>query len=775
MPQQVATSVTNNFTKGLITEATGLNFPENACTKCDNTVFTLIGDVTRREGIDFEINNLKNFIGDRTNNATSTYKWNNVGGDGSTQMLVVQNGPTVEFFNITNSTETSPLSNNKAAFALNMSTYTVTVFDRTVENQYADGNGYLFIYNLNCVPIFVSYSNGTFTTQGITVQIRDLNGIAEQGLSYTARPTTLSAEHNYNLFNQGWSQSAPWSAISFTANSFGVPPGTHLSWDIGTSALPISPGDVVNASTLESSYPYSGTMGFTVTSYSGTVLSGNIISSTYSPASPFTWAAWYFNPISTGNITTWHTAVNNYPSNSDIWWLYKNSSGVFDPSTTYQNVSISLGPAPKGHYIFDAFNQQKSATSGIAGLTPVITNLRPTTGTWFAGRVWYAGVNASQPASGDSIFYSWTENIYFSQVALDQTQFGLCYQANDPTSQTAFDLLSTDGGVIQIQGCGGVYKLFPTQNGLLVFAANGVWFITGSQGIGFSATDYTITKISAVESLASHSFVDVLGLPYFWNEEGIYQVMVSQNGSLAVEPITVGTILSFYANIPKQSKKYVRGAYDPINYIIQWVYKSVNEVSVEDRYNFDSILNYNTFNKAFYPYSINNTVASINSINYVQGPGGSNSPDPVFKYLSSLVINGTWYFAFADEHDETYADWASTGTPINYISFFETGYRVRGQGIYKEQPQYLQMWIRTNDAYSGYKVQGIWDYANSGNSGRFSSLQNISINTFNYDVIRKRHKIRGHGYAYQFYVQSQDGFPFDVIGWSVVDTVNAGA
>jgi len=51
---------------------------------------------------------------------------------------------------------------------------------------------------------------------------------------------------------------------------------------------------------------------------------------------------------------------------------------------------------------------------------------------------------------------------------------GNCYQVNDPTSDQLFDLLPTDGGVIVIQGCGSIYKLFPLQNALLVFAANGV-------------------------------------------------------------------------------------------------------------------------------------------------------------------------------------------------------------------------------------------------------------------------------------------------------------
>jgi len=99
-------------------------------------------------------------------------------------------------------------------------------------------------------------------------------------------------------------------------------------------------------------------------------------------------------------------------------------------------------------------------------------------------------------------------------------------------------------------------------NGLLVFAANRC--IASSlvvQGIGFTANDYTINTISNIQSISGTSFVNVMGLPYFWNEEGIYKVVPGKSGALEVDPITVGTILTFYNNIPKNSKRYVRGAY----------------------------------------------------------------------------------------------------------------------------------------------------------------------------------------------------------------------
>jgi hypothetical protein len=46
MPAQVLSTVENNFTKGFVTEFTGLNFPENAATDTDNCLYDIVGHVT---------------------------------------------------------------------------------------------------------------------------------------------------------------------------------------------------------------------------------------------------------------------------------------------------------------------------------------------------------------------------------------------------------------------------------------------------------------------------------------------------------------------------------------------------------------------------------------------------------------------------------------------------------------------------------------------------------------------------------------------------------
>lgn len=769
MPSASTVSVQNNFTAGLKTEFTGLNFPENAATDTDNCVYDLPGDVTRRLGFDYEANFQLNTI-NRTGKALSTYRWRNVNGDGSTELLVSQVGGTLYFYTSSAATINDPLSQQKLGSTVDITSFLVlgSSFDPTImECEYSDGNGYLFVYNPYCEPFYVQYNAGTLTASQIQVQIRDFAGLPE-GADVTAiRPATLTDQHQYNLVNQGWTSAAAWTATSGSP-AFVPTLGPHTI--VVQSGITLTIGQAVNIYGYHNGQQYLLMTG-NVTAYSGTSMTINI-TAVVGPHDP-TVTNILIVPTNTGYISSWFTDLGTYPSNSDVWWRFKDQDDVFDPATTIDNVTLNTGNAPKGHYTLAAFNMQRDAASGITSVPDVITNLRPRTGTWFQGRVWYTGVDASVPINGIAGSYSWAENIYFSQIVSDFTTFGLCYQTNDPTSEDLFDLLPTDGGVISIQGCGKIYKLFPIQNGMLVFAANGIWFITGSQGIGFAANDYTITKISQVQSISSTSFVNVQGLPYFWNEEGIYTITPAQQGlGLTVEPLTVSTILTFYNDIPVISKQYVRGDYDPINYIVTFLYRDTQETGITNRYEFNRCLNFNVYNKAFYPYTLTGT-PHVNGINYVSYPGAATAPDPGFKYLTSIPASGSYNFTFSEERDEDYVDFESSGTGTNYISFFVTGYRLAGQAQRKFQDGYVYMYSR-NDTDTAYRIQSRWDFANSGDSGRWSSLQLIQNHKPNFGMIFRRHRLRGQGYVGQIYVQSVDGEPFDIMGWSVWETQNSG-
>lgn len=770
-PQPSVPYLENSFVAGLKTEYTGLNFPEHACTATQNCTFTRVGNVMRRNGIDYEAGFATSSIG-ITNQAISTFIWTNAGGDGNTKIYVVQVGQNLYFYNITNATVLSPLSTTKLATVLPM------VNNATVECQFASGNGYLFVFNSTNDPFYCTYSAGTINSFGITIQVRDFVGISEPGVADNVRPGALSAEHQYNLQNQGWTQGSAWIANSTT---MAIPFNTPMTFSLGNTSFTVASGitGISNGQAVTvSGYIFTnGThvninASGIVNSYSGTTLVINITSSSSSSGTPWSIGAteaWTITPSNTGYISTWFSAVGNYPSNADVWWTFKNSSNVFAPSTTVNNVTLGSGPAPKGFYILNAFNQQRSVLSAIAGLTDVTTTSRPKTGAWFQGRVWYSGVDSSFNPSGDEPFSTWTENIYFSQIVTSTAQFSRCYQTNDPTSETLFDLLPSDGGVITIQGSGSIYKLFPMQNGVLVFAANGIWFITGSSGIGFTATDYVVTKVSGEHALSPTSFVDVQGSPIFWNADNIYTVVPGQSYTsgqrgLEVKNLTLPTIKSFYQSIPLSSKQYARGSYNHLTGTIQWLYKSTQETGIGDRYKFDSILNFLTYTEAFYNWTISSgaTIIGLDFVDYI-----NSAPAPTFKYLTNTNSNT---ITFSEERDNiNWQDWNSSGTLVNYISSFTTSYSLKGQGQRKFQPQYIYMYSEI-PTYQ-YKIQGIWDFAATPASNRFSTEQIIIGNKPFYSKDLRRIRIRGNGYVLQYNITSVTGKPFSFAGWSVLDTI----
>lgn len=703
-------------------------------------------------------------------------------------MVVQQVGNFLYFFVSSAATVANPLSKQFLATKIDITPFLVSgssADPSQFECTYASGNGYLFVFNPVCEPFYVTYDGiSTVTAVQITVQIRDFVGIYEPGVPFNQRPLTLSAEHQYNLANQGWGYS--WSTTSTTTNTIGT---GSFTFTVGSSTLPIAVGALVTAVAVVNKITTGNSITGTVTSYTGNTLiitettnsgggtfGGDSINDYWAITPSPNYINVFFNKakMGGGDLGT-SQPLNAYPSNAEQWWQYRSTNvtqaspdGTFLPSKTTDYVVLNNNQAPQGAIILNAFQQTRSSVSGIIGLTDVTTMSRPSNGCWFQGRLWMTGLNASQQAIGDAQFYTWTENIYFSQIIQRPQQFGFCYQQNDPTSPDFFDLLPDDGGVISIQGVGQIFKLVPVQNGLMVFAANGIWFITGSQGIGFAPNDYTITQISGVRSNSETSFIDVLGWPVFWNEEGIYSVTPSrQGGGIEVTNLVIGTIASYYSSIPLVSKKFARGTYNPLDYTMQWVFRSTVESSITERYQYDSILVFNTANKAFYVHNIAGNTR-IHDCIYVSSPGNSSAPDPIIKYIVSSGTNMT----FAEENDFTNFVDFNSGTPVNFVSTFTTGYMLHGKAAMKFQVPYVFMFLNSNDG--SYKINGLWNYSATGNSGKWTNTQIFTLNDNQYDKMYNRVRIRGRGNALQIKVTSEDGQPFDFSGWALYESANMG-
>lgn len=205
MPRSVASVVQNNFSKGLITEATGLNFPDNAVTETWNTVFERIGRVTRRRGIDIEGGAETQAYQD-SDGVLREYVWQSVANTGGFTFLVMQIGFDIQFYELTID---NALSAGVQPAAIDLRDFQApgSTNINNVPASFAAGAGYLFVAHPNCDPILVRFNSeeNVFEVARITLLIRDFEGVPD-GLSTSTNPVNLTDEHSYNLRNQGWNK-----------------------------------------------------------------------------------------------------------------------------------------------------------------------------------------------------------------------------------------------------------------------------------------------------------------------------------------------------------------------------------------------------------------------------------------------------------------------------------------------------------------------------------------------------------------------------------------
>lgn len=290
-------------------------------------------------------------------------------------------------------------------------------------------------------------------------------------------------------------------------------------------------------------------------------------------------------------ITFYKSTTGKYPSNADIWWSMKRPPEVgtdrppkqylevFDPGMRHQ-MTFGNSLAPRGHFLLKAFHKDRSAVSSVQGL-PIQSagGYRPTAVSFYAGRVFYSG-----PFTAD-----YNTKIYFTQILERPEQVNRCYQDLDPTSEDIRDLLASDGGVIVIPEITQIIHMVAFGFDLFVFADNGVWRIAGSDGVGFRANDYSVTKLSGTPSISNMSFVLVDGVPIWWNRSGIHTLLPSENG-VQVTSLTDQSIKSFFEGIPEQSKFYAKGSYDPLKKRVEWLYRSEETQNLEELFTYDRIL-----------------------------------------------------------------------------------------------------------------------------------------------------------------------------------------
>lgn len=232
MPRNVGSVINNNLSRGVITEATGLNFPDNAATDSINVIYDQVGSVRRRKGIDVEGSAITEAYDD-SDGLIKEYVWQAVARTGGFTFLVVQIGDQVHFYELTQS---EALSAGIQPVSLDLSSYKAPgAGDITMTPcSFAAGAGYLFVGHPMCDPIIVRWDEDeqNFEASRIQVRVRDFEGV-EDGLALIDNPVTLSDAHHYNLRNQGWNQQVRVGTANNEAGaggSLGGTPPPGLDW-----------------------------------------------------------------------------------------------------------------------------------------------------------------------------------------------------------------------------------------------------------------------------------------------------------------------------------------------------------------------------------------------------------------------------------------------------------------------------------------------------------------------------------------------------------------
>ena len=172
MPRQNSALESNNFAKGLITEASPLNFPEGASLEEQN--FEILRDGTRRRRLGMNIEQdggviTRSGIDSSGEVVCTTHRWESIT-EGETEILVVQLGRQILFYNIL----VEPVSSGFiTSFQLDV---TGTGSD-IVQFNYASVNNVLVVASGKEELDVFEFKDGNITKSTRRLRVRDVWGL----------------------------------------------------------------------------------------------------------------------------------------------------------------------------------------------------------------------------------------------------------------------------------------------------------------------------------------------------------------------------------------------------------------------------------------------------------------------------------------------------------------------------------------------------------------------------------------------------------------------
>jgi len=618
-PLRVKTTVdATNWVKGLITEASPLNFPEGASVDEENFVLNRDGTRKRRWGLSgagggiqelshTAVQIVSSVTSSQTCHALTSYLWENVGENPLKNVFVHQYGNKIYFFNgnvagsVGDPLLSEPFSvtygtNQKFSFASIQGNLVIAVGDQQLR--------------------IVEWKSGTYTLSQVRLKVRDFWGV-DDGLATDERTSTLTNLHAYNLYNQGW-------VPEFFCSS---DPDNPVTMNNGTVEDPVE-----RTKLSLGVYPSNADILFTAL----TMLTNGR-------------KAYY--PHALKNIVSGNTPAANGHYIID---LFDRSQGRKD---TYDEDLAAGWPARKNYKTSIPTDQSTGGIKAVAA---------------YAGRIFYAC--SAGETGGDSRSPHIGTFVLFSKLVDSKEDLAKCYQEADPTAEDISDLIDIDGGYIQLPDAVNIKTLVPFKSELLVFADNGVWAIAGGDR-GFTATEYQTKFLTNNGALSADSIVVTPDAVIYWSRNGIFALAIGQTG-IEFKSLTEFTIQRLYNSIPYSCKINAVGIYDDSAYRCRWLYQSVLNSQSPQKFTNELILDLSMPAwSRFKFYDIEQTLSGVGTprvTGYLPSPVSfRNDIGSDFRYtVLQEQISRTYAMALYYFKDTSFKDWGQ----VDAAAYLITGY-----------------------------------------------------------------------------------------------------
>lgn len=754
-----------DFRQGFVTVANPLAYPEGSLKDIVNFDIQDNGTLRIRPGLRQETAltvATPYTVAEINNKALSVHVWDNVNNSGEEKIAVVQVGTYLYLFPMLeqgidiDSPVGSPMNIGlpSTGESTNIST--------------ATGNGRLFVAHPSIRSFSLSKPLDTVIKEDITIKIRDLDiwkGLNDNETGFNQ--TTLYPQHEYNLRNGGWPDSATVSKEPNPDNGITTSdPVRYMRTKVGRYpkiSMPFYVGRAGGGGGINEQ-----------TAFNPWQLQNDYFGNSIIPRGKFIVNAENWSRTGTGNTKLTGDSTSNNLTKTYSWTSY------------------------------------------------------PSSIEFYSGRVWYTGARGYKEQSSlasyekkDNLDVSNT--IYFSQqLGTDFDKVGFCYQENDPTAEDINQLLATDGGTLAIRGAGDILDIKVFGTSLIIFSKQGVWAISGADTNSFKADSFSVNKISNIGPISGETILANSSNIYYIATDAIYELTVDEvTGNPTPRDITSARIKDFYNKIPLKQKERAKAFFDTSNRNLYVFYSDVETPSdTTNNLEYNKCLVFNQDLGCFYKYEFNSdthyvvdglfynkdqqttlttfitsdgnpvvsdgnpvvleeeySTSSLNNIQLLTVVDNAGNAEIVFSSFTDTTNLEDWggeYRGYAipgfDTAGDIMRDSLKTPVIITHMERTEDGFEIN-----PEDPEGTEL-ILTNGSscFMSYGWDWATEYKNSQQIYRFNrnyTPYGVS-DPFDYgvDVITTRNRIQGKGNSLGIRLDSEAGKDCRILGIGILYT-----